>query len=385
MRKGPFMDRLFLYVVLAMCLFFTVAAAQTEQSGCFLTRLGSDTVAVEEFSIGVHGLHGTSVSRSPRTTIREYSGTFNPDGNLKDFHLTARLPNGTVMYDRNFVYSNDSVRVTVKQDTVTTHYAVASHERPFPLFFDMFGGWQVILQHAAGTNHFDVVSGKRVMHYTIEGKFPGKFDLTTAPGDFGPLRVETDNDGRIEKFDMTATTDKFLVERIPAVDVKMMAKEFAGREQSGRSLGILSPKDSVRTEINGAHLKIDYCRPAARGRTVFGGVVTWDSVWRTGANAATQLVTDKELRFGQTSLPPGTYTLFTIPGKDRWSLIINSQHGQWGTDYDQSKDFARLPMDVKKNTDMTERFTISVEPGANQGVLHLVWEYTDASIAFTVQ
>ncbi len=379
------MYRFSLCFVLFVCLSVTMVSAQTEQIGYFLTRLGNDTIAMEEFSLSAQGIRGTSVTRTPRTLIREYTGKFNPDGNLKEFRVTAQTENGTVVNDRNWVYSNDSVLVTAKQDTTTSHYTVVTRERPFPLFFDMFGTWQVILQHAAATNKFDVIQGKRVVHYTINGKFPGKAQLTTAPGEFGPLAVETDIDGRIDKFDMTATTDKFVAEQITAFDMKSVIKDFAGREKSGRPLGVLSPRDSVSAEINGAHLKIVYSRPAVRGRTVFGGVVTWDSVWRTGANAATQLVTDKELRFGQTSLPPGTYTLFTIPAKDKWTLIINSQHGQWGTDYDQSKDFARLPMDVKKNADLTERFTISVEPGTNQGVLRLKWEYTDAAIAFTVQ
>lgn len=164
-----------------------------------------------------------------------------------------------------------------------------------------------------------------------------------------------------------------------------MAKEFADRERSGSALGVLSPRDTVRAEITGAHLMIDYGRPAARGRTIFGHVVPWDSVWRTGANAATQLITDKEIQFGSITVPPGTYSLFTLPGTDRWLLIINRQHGQWGTAYDQSKDLARLPLDIQHGEELVERFTFEIAPAGKEGLLRFEWEHTIASIPFTVR
>lgn len=381
------MHRYFILLAIFFALSSEFATAQIEQTGYFLTKLGRDTVAMEEFSVDAHGLRGTCVGRSPRITVREYSASFNAEGNLENFHITSRLYSGALVNEREYIYTNDSVHVTVRQDTSTTRYAVAAQGRPFPLFIDLFAGWQVILQHAQGANdnHFGVLSGKRVLPYTIEKTSSGKLELMNSAGDFGPLHVEVGKDGRLEKFDMTATTDKFIAERISFVDVKTMAKEFSDREHSGNALGVLSPRDTVRSEMNGAHLMIDYGRPAVRGRTIFGHVVPWDSVWRTGANAATQFTTDKEIQFGSTTVPPGTYTLFSLPGTGRWLLIINRQHGQWGTEYDQSKDLARLPMEIKHREDLVERFTFGITPGSTQGFLHFEWEHTEASIPVTVR
>ena len=378
------------YIPLA-AVFFSLAGApavaQTGQTGYFLTRLGQDTIALEQFSLDAQGFRGSCVVRSPRTTVREYSARFNAEGNLENFHVISTPSNGAPANDREFVYSDDSVHVTVKQDTSTTRYTVAAQGRPLPFFIDLFEGWQFSLQRALKRNdkQFGVLSSKHVLSYAVEGSSPGALELKNPDGDFGPIHVEVGKEGGLERFDMTATTDKFVVERIPSVDVKAMAKEFAERERSGHALGVLSPRDTVRAEINGAHLMVDYGRPAVRGRIIFGQIVPWDSIWRTGANAATQLITDKEIQFGSITVPPGTYSLFTLPEKDRWLLVINSQHGQWGTNYDRSKDLARLPLDIKNREDLVERFTFGIDPDARGGLLRFEWEHITASIPFTVK
>ncbi len=364
----------------------TLAAAQTGEKGYFIIRLGHDTTAVEEFSWDGHELHGTSVTRVPRTTIREYSATFNAGGSLEHFKITAKRFNGALVSDRDFVYSDDSVRVTNKQDTTTSISAVAAKGRPYPFVLDIYGGWQAMLQHALAGNQtqFSMLSGKRLLNYTIGTPSDNTFDLVNTNDDYGPIHVTKGEGGQLAKFDLTATTDKIVVERISAADLTSLAREFDARDRAGHALGILSPRDTAQAEIDGAHLLVDYGRPAVRGRTIFGKVVPWDSVWRTGANAATQLVTDKELRFGSTAVPAGTYSLFTVPSADRWVLIINKQHGQWGTQYDPSKDLARVPLEVSHQDKLTERFEFNITPQAKGGVLRFRWEYTEASIPFEV-
>lgn len=378
----------YIFVLALGCLISSaVTVGQTAQTGYFVTKLGRDTVAIEEFSADARVARGTVVARATRTTVREYTALFDAAGNLENFHVVSRLYDGAILTDRDYRYTDDSVYVTTKQDTVMTRYTIGAQGRPFPLFIDLFGAWQVALQRtlAANKKQFGVAGGRRVMHYSIEGTSPGELKLVNAEGDFGPLYAVIGKDGVLEKFDMTATTDKFIAERVGFVDVKALGRDFTEREKAGSALGVLSPRDTVRAEIQGARIVIDYGRPAVRGRTIFGHVVPWDSVWRTGANAATQLTTDKELRFGSVNVPPGTYTLFTIPGADRWQLIINRQHGQWGTAYDQANDLARLPLEIKHRDDLVERFTISLTTDSAGGILHLEWEYTAAAVPFTVR
>ena len=132
---------------------------------------------------------------------------------------------------------------------------------------------------------------------------------------------------------------------------------------------------------DGKTVTIEYSRPSMRGRKIFGGLVPYDQVWRTGANAATSLKTDVALTVGAASVPAGNYTLYTLPGATSWKLIINKQTGQWGTEYNQSQDLARVDMKVNQRSSPLEEFTISFDKiSGNSAMLRLEWDTTVASV-----
>ena len=141
----------------------------------------------------------------------------------------------------------------------------------------------------------------------------------------------------------------------------------------------------VRTEwkIDGASISIEYGRPFVKGRED-GKVMPPGQVWRTGADEATTLKTDKMLMFGSTHLNPGTYTLWTLPGEKEWLLIINKQTGQWGTAYDMKQDLAREKMTVLKSTKPVEQLTISIEDTKQGATLRVEWGTTRVEIPFMV-
>jgi hypothetical protein len=132
--------------------------------------------------------------------------------------------------------------------------------------------------------------------------------------------------------------------------------------------------DTVRASIGDATFTVDYGRPLARGRELLGGVIPYDRVWRTGANAATQLTTSAPITLAGLALPAGTYTLWTVPRASGVELIVNRQHGQWGTSYDRSQDLGRAPMAASTTTAPVEAFTISIAPtDATRGTLAMEW------------
>jgi hypothetical protein len=119
---------------------------------------------------------------------------------------------------------------------------------------------------------------------------------------------------------------------------------------------------------------VDYGRPLVRGRTLLGDVVPYDYVWRTGANAATQFSTSAAITLGGIALPPGTYTLWTLPRRDGVSLIVNRQTGQWGTGYGPGHDIGRTSLATGATAQSVEKFTISIESvNARSGTLVLEW------------
>lgn len=148
----------------------------------------------------------------------------------------------------------------------------------------------------------------------------------------------------------------------------------------------LSPPASAEVRFGGKKVAITYSAPSKRDRVIIGGLVPFGKVWRTGANAATTLTTEAELTFGKIKLPRGTYTLFTLPDKKAWVLIVNKETGQWGTQYDASKDFGRTSMTVKPVKDTVEMFKINLDKkDEKSGVLRLVWENTEVSVPFNVR
>ena len=145
-----------------------------------------------------------------------------------------------------------------------------------------------------------------------------------------------------------------------------------------------SPHETVSATVDGAKISVTYGRPYLKGRKVGVQLAPYGKVWRTGADEATTLVTDKALMFGNTHVEPGTYTLYTLLGEKNWQLIINRQTGQWGTEYNQKQDLARIPMTVGKTQAPVEQLTIQIADTPAGGELQLSWENTRATAAFSV-
>lgn len=141
----------------------------------------------------------------------------------------------------------------------------------------------------------------------------------------------------------------------------------------------LSPRDSLTAKVGDATVSINYGRPSKRDREIFGGLVPFDKVWRTGANEATSLTVDKDIEIGGEKVPAGSYTIYTIPGKSSWTLILNKQTGQWGTQYDEKQDLVRIPLKVETIATPVEKFEIKIEADT----LYLIWDKTQASVALT--
>lgn len=147
----------------------------------------------------------------------------------------------------------------------------------------------------------------------------------------------------------------------------------------------LSPPAKAEAAIAGKKVTIDYSAPSKRGREIMGALVPYGKVWRTGANAATTLTTEADLMIGSLHVPAGKYTLFTIPAAKEWTLIVSKETGQWGTNYDESKDLGRVKMPVSALGSPVETFRIAVEPGAGKkALLRMTWDNVSASVPVTV-
>lgn len=150
-------------------------------------------------------------------------------------------------------------------------------------------------------------------------------------------------------------------------------------------------KGSIPSEATGkigqANLKVSYFAPGVKGRNVWGGLVPYDQVWVTGAHMATSLETDKALVVGGKDLEAGKYALFTIPGKDQWTLIINKNWEQHLTDnYSAAEDVLRVQVKAEELAQHQERLKFEIIDSANaSGALQLTWDKRKISIPIEVK
>jgi hypothetical protein len=182
-------------------------------------------------------------------------------------------------------------------------------------------------------------------------------------------------DGGLKAFSGKGSVFQAEGERIKEVNLQAASAQFAFRP-----LGALSTRDTARTELGGAALWVDYGRPLKREREIFGHVVPWNTVWRTGANAATQFHTPVDLVVGGAAVPAGTYSLWTLPSTQGWQLIINKQNRQWGTQYDASQDLVRVDMKVETLPSPIEQLTIEIVPDGAGAILSVSWDRTRVSV-----
>jgi hypothetical protein len=167
---------------------------------------------------------------------------------------------------------------------------------------------------------------------------------------------------------------------LPALLTILLAT--AAVAQMGGGGGKPSPAASVSCDLGGGKtIKTDYSSPRMKGRKIYGGLVPFGEVWRTGANSATTFVTSTDVMIGGTSVPAGNYTLFTVPTADKWTLIINKKTGEWGIPYTyQSDELARVDLKVSKLPSPVENFTIAYAKSGSGCALELDWETTRAAV-----
>ncbi|MEM8895919.1 MAG: DUF2911 domain-containing protein [Bacteroidota bacterium] len=140
-----------------------------------------------------------------------------------------------------------------------------------------------------------------------------------------------------------------------------------------------SPPATTTANINGTNVTIDYSSPAVNGRTIWGDLVAYDKVWRTGANEANVFTVDGDITINGEPVPAGQYSLFTIPTEGDWTVILNSVADQWGAyDYDEAKDVARITVTPEKTETVEERLMFAA---SNEGVVKFAW----ADLTFSME
>jgi hypothetical protein len=365
------------------------------QQRAFVERLGTDTMSVETYTRTPTGFEGEVLVRSPVTRVAHYDATLAADGTVERMHVRwttpPENPDGPPPAEFAVTVEGDSatIEVTGGQNPGMMRVAVPAGVIPTvgksPWTFAVFE--QAVMEAvASGADSFPVAflsPGRgRVQENAIVRIAPDSVSIDY----FGsPFVAAIEASGRVLGRSGERTTVKLVGEPASVPDFAALAADFAARDARGEGMGVASPQATVEATIGGANLRVVYSRPAKRGREIWGGLVPFGEVWRTGANAATEFSTDRDLMIGDVSVPAGTYTLYSQFSADSAQLIINEQTGQWGTVYDQVQDLARVALAEGSLTTPVERFTIAIEPTAEGGALQLMWDTTRYSVPIRVR
>ena len=358
-------------------------AAQQADSAAFVIRLGRDTTAIERYVRTVNRLEAESVSRSPNTMLHRWVIDFSDDlPQLKRAEYTvSRVGERQPVSTRIITFVRDSAVIEMIDGANRRTQTVAAG-RVFPMAGPFYFPYEWAMMSAIARNQptTKLLAGTNLVDINV--KRVGRDSVTLNNQFDEPMRAHVDAQGRLLHLSTPAYTT---VERLKWVDLDRLARDFAARDAAGKGMGSLSPRSTVRKRIAGANIWIDYSRPAARGRPIWGALVPWGSVWRMGANDAAHLATDRTLELGNLTLSPGTYTLFLLPNRDKWELIINRATGMSGLDYDAAQDVERLQLTVEPVSPAVESFLLDAVEVGGAPRLMLAWGGMRAWVPFRVR
>src|SRR6266566_5103773 len=318
-------------------MYLLAVALQAPDSGAFVITLGKDTIGMERYTRTADRLVDDMVMHDRAPVIsRHFVATLGADGLISHIELDNKPVVASAVSPIHAVgrYTKDEVFVDLTRNgqTTTAHVATPDGRGALPFInfcyalYDqtglrarMLGGSpvKVAVLGFGGTNTFDL---------TVT--FPARDSMGVAFEGDAPTRFKVDAAGRILGADGWLTTQKVVVTRVPTLDLDAFTAAFGKRP-----LGQLSPPDSVRVDVAGAHIAVDYGRPAMRGRKIFGDIVPWNKVWGTG--------------------------------------------------YAADSDFVRVDANTESLPRPVEQLTIAVLPQGNGGVIRIDWEATRVSIPFT--
>src|SRR6266446_9137768 len=353
-----------------------------QDSGAFVVKLGNDTLSLEQYTRTATQLRGEYVIRTPRSVHRIYTADLNSDGTIRRLELVTHNIGGgpgpmETKLTIEFIGDTAVWNFPRGDSMITQKIAAPRGTLPYQIhvygLIEQFGRWA----RATGKDSaaFTALASANQMSSGYVKKLGGdSLRLMFTNGQLaglGPFTFRLDPRGRLVWLTGKGSTVQVEVQRVASVPMAQAGPMFANRP-----LGQLSPRDTARGSFGGAEVWVDYGRPTKRGRVIFGDVVPWNAVWRTGANAATQFNTPADLVVGGAKVPAGKYTLWTLPTPSGWKLIINKQTGQWGTEYRVERDLVRVEAKVETLAAPVEELVIAFESGA----LTITWDKARVSV-----
>ena len=357
----------------------------------YIVRLGVDTTAFEQYTRIGYRIESTIIQRVPSTFTATSNIEMGPNGLPSSWRYETRLPTGARPVNGatvTWTFSSDSAFSVITRDTGASQSRRIAGGPGIPNLGNSILTRNLAIAYARLQGR-DSVNAPTFSTTGARDSMPVRFVTrdSVRVWYFGsPMLAKLDPDGQIRWLDGTQTTNKIVATRTNRINVAQTVANYAARDAAGGALGAVTTRDTARAQVSGNAMSIDYGRPSLRGRNVWANGVLGDTIWRTGANAATEFRTQQAIRINGQTIPAGAYTLWThvAPRNARYDLIFNRQTGQWGTVYDPAQDLVRVPMTERRTSSSAERFTMTIEPSGDGGVIAMHWGTKRLEVPFTV-
>jgi hypothetical protein len=382
-------------VLLAALAAIACRPAEPEQRYGFIALLGRDTISVESVTRRGNTVVVDGVDRFPRVRRRHTEIELGPGSTIRHLVMDIHTPSEPANQRERHVTADvtaDSVHILqtdaagkLRHDFATNGAVAMAHVPQmyslYELYFDAAFARAAALKRVAGDTvqlrqfYIDREFDRFPLHHGVVRLLSGNRAEIQHDWLSGTGQATFDSAGRMLTYSGARTTYLVEVTRLASQpETRPLADRWEALETAKGAVSQLSPRDTVRSSIGPASITIDYSRPLARGRVLLGNVIPYERVWRTGANAATQFTTSSPIKLAGIPLAAGTYTLWTVPHQNGVDLIVNAQAGQWGTQYDASRDVAKARMQSATRPTPVDQYTISVAPiDARHGTLTLEW------------
>ena len=365
----------------------------TKYTASFIAEWAGDTASIETVTIVGNHMFGRAIHLYPEPHLQQFDYYFKPDGSIKLMNFQFYdLLNSSIPLKTKSGFLPTRVLMTAKEKAVDFIIVDKTGEKQITHQterIDFIGGWVPIIGQWQWLAN-QVVKGNADNNFVFSNAVIGDYDLwlkqtsdTTIVFDSEITKeiiFYLDDQQKIYQIDAMDSPWNYLVKRTPPIDIEDYCANFAKKEV----IGDPSPHEKLTINLSDCNIEVDYGRPSKRGRKIFGELVTYDKVWRTGAGTPTTIMTTKDLNFNGTIIPKGTYNLFTIPTPNSWTLVFNNEPEAWGSAHRPEFDFAKTNMEVSKLNAPVEKFTIEIVPDKDGGILKMSWGQTTAATRFSV-
>ena len=381
-----------LVLVLTICTNFNQGDAVLSQ--CYVTQLGDDLIGMEEVEKTDRLWKAKVLLRIPKITYRTYELQLNDSMELdyflaKEYAIKRNEITDKVLSEQKLYFEKDSLVIEYNTIRSKDKTKLVSEKDIIPFVELVHWPYLVLVNQlknkGLNNDQQSMIIGKKP--FLFSAKVVNDTDAEIIHPRRGIVKLKLTEENLLEFLDATATTRKITVEKRTGININQYLNKFLEIEQERKPMVALSGRGKTEAFIDQANIIIDYGQPSKRGRALFGDLVPWGKVWRTGANLATHFTTDKDLLFSDTFLlKAGAYTLFTIPEKKGGWLIFNKNTGISGTSYQSAADIGKVAMGYSQNVSEQEKFTIRITPEEKEGgSIELVWGKSKFWAPFSVK